>query len=79
VKDGVVGLHHTFCQLLDARELHFVFEQQLASPAYFYFEDFPKGKVGKSIIQNILDVGVVFWRHTPSQNTRSATLSGTKG
>jgi hypothetical protein len=66
--------------LLDAGELHFVFEQQLASPAYFYFEgDFPKGKLGKSIIQNILDVGVVFWHHTPSQNTRSVTLSGTKG
>ena len=41
-------------------------EYQLASPAYFPFDwAFLEGEAGESIIQNTLDVGVVFPRLTP--------------
>jgi hypothetical protein len=30
VKDGIVGVHHVVCQLLDAVEVKLVFENQVA-------------------------------------------------
>ena len=64
--DGVVGFPRTALRLLQAGELHFVGEYMLASPAYWMSEEaILEAEAGESIVQNNLDVGVVFPLRTP--------------
>ena len=59
--EGVVGILLTARRLLDARELHYVGEQVLAVPTNWPLEVASRfGVAGESIIQNFLDICVVF-------------------
>jgi hypothetical protein len=66
--------------LLHAGELHFVVKYTPATDDYFSFQVASLQLVAvESIIQNVLDVGVVFWFRTPpSQNTRHVSVRGAK-
>ena len=60
---GVVGIHRTMtvCRLLEAAEVSFVAEAYLARLVFFYsYVASPHVVAGESIIQNILDLVVLF-------------------
>jgi hypothetical protein len=71
VMDGVVGLPLTVTRLLDAGELRYVGEYVHALLTFFLLEHASHEVVaGESMIQNRLDIAVVFPRRTPRVEIR---------
>ena len=63
--EGVVGIILTARRLLDAGELCYVCEHVLVVPTIFPLEGASRfGVAGENIIQNFLDICVVFLRLT---------------
>src|SRR5664279_3037 len=64
VMDDIVCIHRTVWRLLDAAEVRFVAERYLARLVFFLCDNTsPEVEAAESIIQNILDLGVVFLVH----------------